>query len=84
MRVLYILYSSALGKYYVGSTSCAIEERLRRHNSNHKGFTGKSTDWTVVYSEEYSSLKEARSRERKIKSWKSRKKIIELVQSIPT
>ncbi|RLD36252.1 MAG: hypothetical protein DRI74_09440 [Bacteroidetes bacterium] len=35
----YILHSQKLNKYYIGSTQ-NLEERLRKHNSNHKGFTG--------------------------------------------
>jgi putative endonuclease len=30
-----------------------IEERLRKHNSNHKGLTGKVADWVVVYLENF-------------------------------
>jgi putative endonuclease len=51
---------------------------LRKHNSNHKGFTGNINDWKVVYSEQYSSKSEAFAREREVKAWKSRKRIIAL------
>ncbi|MGY6522384.1 MAG: GIY-YIG nuclease family protein [Mongoliitalea sp.] len=37
----YILYSQTLDKYYLGHTCDILEDRLRRHLSNHKGFTGK-------------------------------------------
>ncbi len=74
----YIIYSPALDKYYLGSTG-NLEERLRKHNSNHKGFTGKADDWTIVYTEEFVTKTEAYRRERSVKSWKSRKKIEELV-----
>ncbi|PKP07814.1 MAG: excinuclease ABC subunit C, partial [Bacteroidetes bacterium HGW-Bacteroidetes-3] len=43
--------------------------------------TGNENDWQLVYKEEFSSKTEAYSREREIKSWKSRKKIIELIGS---
>ncbi|HOZ51408.1 MAG TPA: GIY-YIG nuclease family protein [Chitinophagaceae bacterium] len=36
----YILYSASLNKYYIGFTADEINERLQKHNSNHKGFTG--------------------------------------------
>ena len=75
----YILYSKDLDKYYVGHTCDVMDERLRKHNSNHKGFTGKSPDWTLVYKEEFEDKKSAYARERQIKSMKSRKKIIELI-----
>ena len=36
-HITYILYSSKKYKYYIGSTSDDIVERLRKHNLNHKG-----------------------------------------------
>ena len=74
----YILYSAALDRYYVGSTRDVLAERLRRHNTHHKGFTGKISDWALVYSESFDTFEAAYARERQIKSWKSRKKIEEL------
>jgi putative endonuclease len=82
--ILYILYSNALDKYYVGFTGDNIEERLRKHNTNHKGFTGGKGDWVIKYTETYLTKEEAYLRERQIKKWKSRKLIAQLVQSIPT
>ncbi|MBY0426275.1 MAG: GIY-YIG nuclease family protein [Cytophagales bacterium] len=76
----YILYSKKLDKYYVGATGDTLDERLRKHNSHHKGFTGKGGDWVVVYSEDYPEKSKAFFREREIKAWKSRKKIEELVK----
>ena len=46
---------------------------------NHKGFTGKAKDWQVVYSEEFENKHDAYERERQVKSWKSKKKIDELI-----
>jgi putative endonuclease len=77
---LYILYSASTDKYYIGHTCDTLEDRLRRHISNHKGFTGKANDWQVVYSEIYSEKGEAYRRELEIKSWKSRKRIEELIK----
>ena len=70
--IVYILYSRHREKYYIGSTGDEINERLRRHNSNHKGFTGNASDWEVVYFEEFNNKTEAISRETQIKKWKSR------------
>ena len=80
----YILYSKNRDRYYVGSTSVDIQDRLRRHNSNHKGFTGGKADWKVVWSEEFKTKEKALAREKQIKKWKSRKMIEKQVQSIPT
>jgi putative endonuclease len=71
----YILYSDQLDRYYVGHTGDSLEERVRKHRSNHRGFTGKNNDWQLVYSEKFATKEEAYARERQVKSWKSRKKI---------
>jgi len=77
----YILYSESANQYYVGCTGDDINERIRRHNSQHKGFTGKTHDWKLVYTEQYADKHEAFAREREVKSWKSRKKIEALIQT---
>jgi len=76
---LYILFSAALNKYYIGSTSDVLEERIRKHNSNHKGFTGGIGDWELKYAESYSTKTEALIREKAIKAWKSRRLIEKLI-----
>ena len=76
----YILYSNQLKKYYIGSTNDNLDERLRRHNSNHKGFTGRTNDWKIVYVENFCSKTDALKREKEIKNWKSRVKIEELIR----
>ena len=77
--IFYILYSAAADKYYVGHTTELIDKRLRKHNSNHKGFTGKFSDWSVAYTELYESKQDAYRREIQVKKWKSRKKIETLI-----
>jgi putative endonuclease len=79
MFFLYIPFSISKNKYYVGSTGDTLEERIRKHNSNHKGFTGGIGDWELKYSEEYSSKTEAVKRENEIKKWRSRKLIEKLI-----
>jgi len=39
---VYILYAADIDKYYIGFTNGEKEERLRKHLSNHTGFTSKS------------------------------------------
>jgi putative endonuclease len=80
MHYTYILFSQSANKYYIGATSDDLQERLRRHLSNHKGFTGKHSDWTMVYHETFESFSEALAREKEIKKWKSRKKIELLIK----
>jgi len=71
----YILYSRSLDRYYIGHTGDSMAERLRRHHSSHKGFTGRADDWELRYSEEYPDKQLASRREREIKAWKSGKMI---------
>jgi len=77
--LVYILYSISADKYYIGHTTEPIEERIRKHNSGHKGFTGKFRDWKVVYYHEYESKGLSFRREFELKSWKSRSRIEKLI-----
>ena len=76
MYYLYILYSSTVGKFYIGSTS-NIEQRIYYHNNNRSSFTKNKGPWVLVYSEIYQVKQQAIIREKEIKSWKSSKRIIE-------
>jgi putative endonuclease len=80
MYFIYILYSSLRSKYYVGSCQ-DVSTRLIKHNTNHSGFTGKTGDWQIKHIEEYPDKSTALSREKQIKSWKSRKMIEQLITS---
>ncbi len=78
---LYILFSALRNSYYIGHTGDDLIERLRKHNSNHRGFTGKTGDWKIMYTESFQTKTEAYARERKIKGWKSKKMIGQLIGS---
>ncbi|WP_244525840.1 GIY-YIG nuclease family protein, partial [Sphingobacterium wenxiniae] len=80
MYFVYVLYSSALDRYYVGYTS-DLFDRLKKHNNHHRGFTGRTSDWRIVYTEIYEEKLQAMDREQEIKSWKSRKRLINLISS---
>ena len=67
MFTVYILYSQSSDRYYVGYTGDVIEERIRKHNTHHRGYTGKSADWIVVYQETFVEKKDASKREKEIK-----------------
>ena len=84
MYLVYILYSEQAGKFYIGHTSEEINERLRKHLSDHSGFTAHFKDWKVVYTEPFEDKSAAYQRELELKSWKSSKRIGKLVQSIPS
>ena len=78
----YIIFSLKLDKYYIGHTA-DLCERLRKHNSNHKGYTGKADDWAFVYTETFDSKSDAYQRERQVKSWKNRARIESLIAKNP-
>jgi len=77
----YILFSESRDRFYLGHTCDDLPQRIRKHNSNHKGFTGSGPDWELAYAEEFDNKEEAFARERQVKKWKSRKKIIQLIQN---
>ena len=80
----YILQSESSGRYYIGSTD-DLDRRVRQHNDpNYHG--SKTTKrfkgpWKLVHFEEYETRGAAILREKKLKSWKSRIKISQLVES---
>ena len=78
---VYIIYSASLDKFYVGYTGDENNSRLHKHNANHKGFTGKRSDWIVKYIEPFEKKTGAMLREKEIKNWKSRKKIELLIST---
>lgn len=61
---------------YVGCTN-DIEKRLKQHNQSKSGahYTKIRRPVALVYSEKFKTLKEARAREAKIKTWKRDQKI---------
>ena len=79
MCVTYILQSESLDSFYIGSTSMDMCERLRRHLSNHKGYTAKAKDWVVVFQKQFDNISDARGLERKLKNWKSKTRIQEFI-----
>jgi putative endonuclease len=81
MHNVYILFSATKNKYYIGYTGDSLEERIRKHNTNHKGFTGGIGDWKLMFSENFDLKSEAMQREKQIKNWKSRKLIEKLIHN---
>ncbi len=79
MFYIYILYSSILNRYYIGFIAGDVEVRLKKHLAKHTGFTSTAKDWKIVYKELFGNKQGAMKRERKIKSWKSKIKIEELI-----
>jgi len=62
------------GNLYIGSTS-NIDQRYQNHLNGHACRTTKyDPAVTIIYSEKYDNLKEARKREDQIKRWSRDKK----------
>ena len=80
--VVYILYSKAYSKTYVGFTSNLIE-RFKSHNYlSKKGYTIKFRPWTVIHVEFFTTKSEALKREKLFKSGKGREFIIEIISKL--
>jgi putative endonuclease len=75
MYYVYILKCSD-DSLYVGSTN-DLERRVLQHNNSKKGahYTKIRRPVTLLYSEEFPSLKEARKREAEIKGWRREKRL---------
>ena len=80
MFIVYILKSEKNQANYISCTGC-LENRIKEHNLGYVKSTKGNRPWKVVYKEEWESLSLARKREKKIKSWKKREKIEELIES---
>ena len=75
----YILYSSKLDRYYVGSTA-DLQRRMQQHNSRKRHhYTSNANDWQLKYNEALPTRAQAQRRERQIKGMKSRAYIERLV-----
>jgi len=79
---VYILFSASLDLYYTGS-SADPSKRLRKHLSNHKGFTSKTKDWKICYTECFDEKSKALAREKQLKSWKSSSYLKQLIAQLP-
>ncbi len=75
---LYILESQTNGRLYIGSTS-DVGRRLTEHHANNTKSTRGKGPWTVLFAKAYETKAEAQAWERKLKSWKNKKRILEWV-----
>ncbi len=77
---LYILKSLKNNRYYIGAT-VNLEERLLEHNSGKSKYTNLTRPFTLVFSKEFKSYKEAKQIEYRLKSFKSRGIIDKIVST---
>ncbi|RKZ35040.1 hypothetical protein DRQ33_00735 [bacterium] len=67
-----------MGKFYIGQTN-NLEDRIKRYNEGRYKYT-KGGKWRLVYSDEFDTKIDAVRRECKLKSYKSRQKILEIIE----
>ncbi len=76
---LYILRSIPSDKFYIGSSDDP-RRRLEYHNTVEKGFTARYRPWEIAFQQVFPTKEAARIAERTVKSWKSRKMILKLIE----
>ncbi|MBY0434226.1 MAG: GIY-YIG nuclease family protein [Cyclobacteriaceae bacterium] len=75
---VYILQSEVDGSFYIGQTN-NLDDRLKRHNTGLEKYSRTKRPWKIFWSFQVESRAEAMKLERKIKNFKSRKRISEFV-----
>jgi putative endonuclease len=79
MYTVYIIYSKKIDKFYIGF-SANINDRFSKHNRSKKGFSSTGKPWILVYSENFMDKKSAMNREKQLKNWKNRERLIALIR----
>lgn len=77
---LYILKNEETGRFYIGSTT-DLSRRLKEHIKGKTRTTRLLKTFTLIYTEEFNNILEAREREKKLKSYKSKKYIEWLIHN---
>jgi len=80
MYYLYILYSPAKDKYYIGYTG-QLADRFQRHQQGRSKSTKAGRPWLIAYLERFDDSTDAYQREAFIKKQKSRIYVQALVDS---
>lgn len=73
MHKIYIL-RNINNTLYVGSSSDENKRVIKHNKGEEAEFTKRNKNFKLVYTESYSTLIEARRRERQIKGWRREKK----------
>ncbi|MDD5422662.1 MAG: GIY-YIG nuclease family protein [Candidatus Omnitrophota bacterium] len=75
MYNVYALLSLKNGKRYIGFTSKTPELRLKEHNKGCNSWARQNRPFELIYMEECDTSKEARNREKFLKSGQGRREI---------
>ncbi len=79
MAYVYILQGYPGNRYYIGSTT-NLDLRIKHHQGGHTPSTKRLGKITMVFSQKYTTLKEAREIERKLKAMKRHDYIEKIVR----
>jgi len=80
MFFVYVLYSPAADKIYIGYTSRNPEERLFAHNHIEKGsYTSRFRPWKILFTEPFETKSEALKREKQLKAGAGRRFIRDFI-----
>ena len=71
---MYILRNTKADRYYIGSTN-NIGRRLKQHVAGSTRTTRVLQTYELVYKEKFGTIQQARQREQKLKSYKSKRYI---------
>ncbi|HBB76722.1 MAG: hypothetical protein A2186_00185 [Candidatus Levybacteria bacterium RIFOXYA1_FULL_41_10] len=80
MAFVYILQSLTNSRYYIGSTN-NLDRRINEHNQGKSGYTRFTRPFKLAFAKEFSTSREARQIEYKLKKLKSRKIVERIVSS---
>lgn len=75
---VYILFSEAQNKHYIGSTA-DLEPRLRHHFGGFTHSTKRMGELRLVFSQEFPTIEDARRIERRLKKLKRRDYIEKII-----
>ena len=80
MSSVYIIHSKLADKFYIGSTSSSIEERILKHNTGfyENSFTSQAQDWELFIDLLCHDMTHAKRVEKHIKKMKSKIYILNL------
>ena len=80
---VYIIESQKDKSFYIGYTQ-GLAKRIADHNGGRGKYSSKKIPWELKYSEEFNTKKEAITRERVMKKWKSKKYIDRFISKAKT
>ena len=78
MYSTYVIKSVSQDILYIGHTN-NLEDRIKRHNSNRNKYTAGKGPWELIFSCDFASRKEAVQLEKKLKSYKNKKYLLDWI-----